>query len=352
MKAKTRAQLARLAAEAAREKREERVRKSISLKSRVVEEIKELLRRYRVLAVVSVDETPTAESRKIFDKVSNYGAVIRLYKNSLVLKALEEIGAKNLDGVSRHLTGSNVFIFTNMNPFELARLLEELVEHRYAKPGDAVDFDVELTPGPTDIKPGPSLSLFGKLKIPTQVREGVVWIAKDVRVLKAGDKVSPELCSLLRKLGIPIIPVRLQLKAVYEDGLVYLPENLKIDLEEIGRSLAAAVSASKALALELALPIPEVVPELVLRAHRASVELAAAIGYAAPEVARELLVRATFQALALAQALSGKVDLGIPVSAPQTRAEGLKPKEEEEEKPEKEEVGEEEIAEGIASLFG
>ncbi len=351
MRAKTRAQLAELMSELTEAKKVERVRKAISLKAEIVEEIKGLLNQYGVLAVISADATPTAESRKIFNKVSNYG-VVRLYKNSLVLRALDELGAGNLDEIAKYLTGSNVFVFTNMNPFEFARLLDRLVEYRYAKPGDVVDFDVELAPGPTDIKPGPSMSLFGKLKIPTQVREGVVWIARDTKILKAGDKVSPELCSLLRRLGIPIIPVRLKLKAVYESGRVYLPENLKIDLEEFKKSFAAAASASRTLALELALPVAEVVPELILRAYRASVELAAAIGYVIPEVIQGLFVRALAQAVALAQALSGRVDLGVPVGAPRAEARETEPrKKEEEEKPEKE-VGEEEIAEGIASLFG
>lgn len=346
MKSKTRARLTKLMSELV-EVKKERVRKTIDLKSKVVEEIKNLLSRYRVLAILSIDRMPSAESRRIYDKLSKYG-VVRLYKNSLILRALRDMKAKNLNEVSKYLTGPNIFVFTNMNPFKLAKLLDEFVEYRYAKPGDTVGFDVELAPGPTGVKPGPSMSLFGKLKIPTQVREGVIWIAKDTRVLKQGDKVSPELSSLLRRLGIPIIPVRVQLKAIYEGGYVYLPKDLRIDYEEIKKNLAAAVGMSKLLALELALPVPEVVPELILRAHRASVELAAAIGYVTPEIVRELFAKAVSQALLVAQAVSGKVDLGIPVSTTQIKVDKVEVKKEEE----KEEVKEEDIAEGISSLFG
>jgi|YelNatPaOPRAMG01_1025707.scaffolds.fasta_scaffold01618_28 large subunit ribosomal protein L10 len=355
MKAKTRAQLERLVSELSKSKPTPRVRKSINLKSQVIEEIKGLLRQYKVLAIASIDGVPSSESKRLYRKLVEQGALVRLYKNSLVLRALRELGAENLDELAKYLTGSNMYIFTNMNPFELAKVLETAVEYRFAKPDEVADFDVELTPGPTDIKPGPSLSLFGKLKIPTQVREGVIWIAKDTKVLKRGDKVSSELCSLLRKLGIRVVPVRIRLKVVYEGGCLYPPEHLKIDYEKFRNDLVAAIGASKALALELAFPVPELMPELLARAQRVAVELAASIGYITPETASVVVSKALARAYALAQALSGKVDLGVavptaPAAGPSKEEKKEKPEKKEEE--EKKEVSEEEVAEGIASLFG
>ena len=343
MKSKTRTQLTKLMSELAKTKERERLRKSIGLKSRVVEEIKSLLSRYKVVAIVSMDRVPSAESRRIYSKLSECG-VVKLYKNSLVLRALQDVKAKNLEEISKYLTGSNTFIFTNTNPFKLAKLLDEFVEYRYAKPGDTVSFDIELAPGPTGIKPGPSMSLFGKLKIPTQVREGVIWIAKDTKVLKQGDKVSVELSSLLRRLGIPVVPIKAQLKAVYEDGFIYLPKDLRIDYEEIKKSITAAISMSKSLALELALPVPEVIPELIAKARRISIELASAIGYVTPDILQELFTKAISQAILVAQVVSSKA---TPEPSTDTTHPESGEKEKEEEKKE-----EEEIAEGIASLFG
>lgn len=350
MKSKSRAQFERLVSELAGVEKSERVRESINVKSKVVDQIKELLKQYRVLAIMAIDRAPTAESKRMFGKLSEHG-VVKLYKNSLVLRALRDIGARNLGDVSKYLTGSNIFMFTNMNPFKLAKLVEELAEYRYAKPGDAVDFDVELSPGPTGIKPGPSMSLFGKLKIPTQVVEGIVWIARDTKVLKRGDKVTSELSSLMRRLGIKIMPVKVQLKAVYEDGYIYLPKDLKIDYDAVRKELISAISMSKQLAIELAIPTPEVVSDLLIRARRISIELAAALGYTTPEIAQDLLTKAVSQALVVAQAISSRVDLGIAVSTgkQEERREEEK-KEVEEERKEKE--AEEELAEGISSLFG
>ncbi len=352
MKAKTRAQLERLVAELSEFRPTTKVRKSISLKSQIVEEIKNLLSQYKVLAIASIEGVSSFESKRIYRKLAEYGVLVKLYKNNLMLRALRELGAENLDELARYCSGSNVFLFTNMNPFELAKLLETVVEYRFAKPNEVVDFDLELAPGPTDIKPGPSMSLFGKLKIPTQVREGVIWIAKDTKVLKRGDKVTPELGSLLRKLGIRVVPVKVRLKAVYEGGYLYLPEHLKIDYEKFKSDLMAAIGISKTLALELAFPVPELMPELVARAQRIAVELATSVGYITPETVNAAISKALTSAYALAQAISGKVDLGISVPTAPTTTPREEKKEEPEEEEEKKEVSEEEVAEGIASLFG
>ena len=357
MRAKTRAQLEKLIKLSKFEEREVPLRESIKRKAAIVEEIKGLLKQYRTVAVVSAEATPTKEFRRIYDRLRSLGCVVKHYKNSLVLRALKELNVKNLDSLAPYLTGPNVYVFTNLNPFELAKVLEETVEYRYAKPGDTAVFDVELGPGPTDIKPGPSMSLFGKLRIPIQVREGQIWIAKDAKVLKAGDKVSGELASLLIKLGIAIIPVRAKLKVVYEGGTVFTPDSLKIDYEAIRRSFVEAVTYSKVLAIELALPVPEVVPELLVRAFRASAELAFRTGYLTPEIAPVVVSRAVGVALALATALAGKVDLGIAIATPAAPTAAATPapapeKKEERKEEEKKEVSEEEIAEGISALFG
>jgi large subunit ribosomal protein L10 len=357
MRAKTRAQLERLIKLGELEERKTPLRESVKRKAVIVEEIKGLLKQYRTVAVIGAGGTPTKESRRIYDRLRSLGCIVRHYKNSLVLRALKELNARNLDSLAAYLTGPNVYLFTNLNPFELAKVIEETVEYRYAKPGDTAVFDVELGPGPTDIKPGPSMSLFGKLKIPIQVREGQIWIAKDAKVLKAGDKISEELASLLIKLGVAVIPVRAKLKVIYEEGIIYTPESLKIDYEAVRKSFVEAVTYSKVLAVELALPIPEVVPELLVRAFRASAELAFRTGYLTPETAPVVISKAIGAALALATALTGKVDLGIAVATPATptaaTAQTPAPeKKEERREEEKKEVTEEEIAEGISALFG
>ncbi len=357
MKGNTRAKMLKLLEKLSKEEKVQktRVRPAIVKKQATVGELKKLLQNYKTIGFIDLEGIPTPQYKQIKKELEKYG-FIKVYKNSLFLRAAKEIGLRNLDKLEPYLTGTNAFIFTNLNAYELVLMLEKHTALRYAKPGDKATDDIYLPQGPTGIQPGPMLSVFGKLKVPTQVREGIIWIAKDTRVAKAGDAISPELASLLRKLGIRPIHVKLRLKVVWDNGLVLPSDKLVVNIEEFKNELIGAVSVAKELAAEAALPLPEVLPGAIARAHLRAIALISEIGLLTPETAEIVIRSALSKALVLAANLAQKVpDLGLSISlpptAPQPQAAPAEEKKEEEEE-EKEEVSEEEIAEGISSLFG
>jgi large subunit ribosomal protein L10 len=332
----------------------ERVRASLLQKERVVEEIKELLKSHKAVAIIDLQGVPANQYKKIKSELSRYG-IIKVFKNNVFLRAFKELGLEGVEELSKYLTGINAFMFTNENPYEIALRLEKTVAPRFAKPGDKAEDDIYVPEGPTGIPPGPMLSVFGKLKIRTQVREGVIWIAKETKVASAGDEISPELSSLLRRLGIKPVMVRLRLKAVWEDGKVYPVEELKVDVDAFKADLLKAVAAGKEVAVEAALPLPDVLPEILARAYRRAELLAAEAGFVTPETASAVFKAAVAKALALAIKVKEKApDIGIDVEVPAAPAPAAAAPSEEkkEEEEEEKEVSEEEIAEGISSLFG
>ena len=356
MKGSTRSKLIKLLKELERRKREakEKVRPALIKKQKIVEEIKNLFGKYRVVALIDLERVPTPEYKRIKRRLEEYG-FIRVYKNSLFLRAMKELGLRGIKELSQYLTGTNAFMFTNMNPFELALMLDKIKEMRYAKPGDTASDDIYVPQGSTGIPPGPMLSIFGKLRIPTQVREGIIWIAKEVRVAKAGDKISPELASLLRKLDLKVIEVKLKLKAVWDNGLVIPSEKLKLDLESYKNDLLSALNIARNVAIEAAIPLPEVLPNVLVRAVRSALGLSSEAGFITTDNITYIYTTAIARATALASHLAAKApDLGLEVTKPPTppKEEKVEKEEEKEEEEKKEEVSEEEIAEGIASLFG
>ncbi|MEO3992944.1 MAG: 50S ribosomal protein L10 [Desulfurococcaceae archaeon TW002] len=334
-------------------------RKSIIEKGAVVNEIKKLLTTYKTLGVVSLEGVSARELAEIKKSLSSYG-VVKVLKNTIVTRALRELGLPSLEEFLNYLTGPNLFIFTNLNAFMLANLVDRIVVLRYVKPGEKAPADIYVPEGPTGIPPGPMMSVFGKLKIRTMVREGIIWIAKESKVASAGDVISPELASLLRKLEIKAYPVKLSIKAVLDKGVVIPADKLKLDIESFKKELLAALQTSRILAVETALPLPEVMPEIIIRAYTKAINLACEIAYVTPENTHLILGRAINKAQALAIALMQKhPELNIPVTAQpvtttQPPQEVKKPteKEEETEEEKEKEVSEEEIAEGISSLFG
>jgi large subunit ribosomal protein L10 len=359
MKAKTKAKFMKILKELELRKgiTKEEIRPSIVKKEAIVKEIMDLLKKYKTIAIVDLERTPSRQYKEIKRKLSKR-AFIKMYKNRLFLRAAEKVGLKNVDLLKPYLTGSNVFIFTDMNAYELTLLLNKLATKRYAKPGDIATEDIYIPAGPTGIPPGPMLSVFGKFRIPTQVREGIIWVAKDTRVVKAGEEINPDLIALLQKLDIAPMEVKLRVKAVWDEGVVIPAEELVIDIDAFKDELMKAVNIAREVAVETALPLPDVLPEIIRRAYIRATALVAEAGFVTPETAEQVFKAAITKAMVLGAILSTKApDLGIevalpavaPAAAPQPAEEK---KEEEEEEEKEEEVSEEEIAEGIASLFG
>lgn len=328
------------------------VRRIPEWKLREVEELASLIRKYRVIGVASLEGLPTSQLQKIRKKLRGK-AVLRVAKNTLFKIALEKAGVRNREELAKYLKGSNLFVFTNMSAFELALLLEKEKTSMPAKPGMVATSEIVVPAGDTGLTPGPILSTFGKLRIPTRVQDGTIWVAKDTVVARPGDEISPELASLLQKLGIEPFEVGISLKVAFDDGLVIPGDELKLDLEEYKSKLAKAHAEALQIASEIALPVPEALELSLVKAAARALALASEAGFVTPETAEAVLARAHARALALVAALGDVAkELGVELAAPSAPAaeekeEGEKKEEEKEEKRE-----EEELEAGLSALFG
>ncbi|MEM2021210.1 MAG: 50S ribosomal protein L10 [Zestosphaera sp.] len=362
MKSSTKSRLFKLMAalEEGRKPERKAVRKSIKEKEALISEIKSLAARYNVIGLIDLEGVPSREFGEIKKTLRRYGEV-RVFKDTLVKRALEELGLPGAREFVKCLTGSNLLIFTNLNAFMLANIVERVVILRYVKPGEKAPSDIYVPEGPTGIPPGPMMSVFGKLKLRTMVKEGIIWVAKESKVASAGDVVSPELASLLRRLEIKAYPVRLTLKVVLDEGILIPKERLKLNLEDFRNELLSAIHLGRTLAVEALLPLPEVLPEILSNAYLRATLLASEAGYLTRETASIVLRSVVCKALTLANLLMQKQpELDLPVVAqavaPEVVQTPQKPREMKEApeagEEEKKEVSEEEIAEGISSLFG
>ncbi len=330
-----------------------RARRIPKWKIEEVEELVELIKSYKVIALADLTKIPTKQlqviRKNLRDKV-----VFRVTKNTLFKLAAEKAGLKNFDEFKKYLEGSNLFLFTNINPFELLLLLEKYKARAPAKPGDIAPTEIVIPAGSTGIPPGPMLSVFGRLKIPTRVQGGSIWVSKDTVVAKPGDKITPELASILQKLGIEPIEIKLQLKAAYDEGLIIPKDKLVIDLEEYKNDIIKAYQDALKIGMEVAYPEPSILELSLTKAYINALLLAVEALIITPETVELILSKAEAQAKALAAILSQKApELGLEVETPiaQPAAEEEK-KEEKEEEEKKETISEEDIAAGLGALFG
>ncbi len=321
-----------------------------SWKVEEVTELTDLLEKYRVLAIIDRDKLPTTyiqTARKFFSN----NVVIRSAKRKLIEIALKKTGVRN-EELFKLLQGQNLYVFTNMNPFQLAMLLSENKVYTYYKPGDVVESDVVIYEGNTGLPPGPILSTFGKLKIPVRPQGNSIWVVKDTVVARKGDKVTPELSSILRKLGMALKEVKVRIKAVYDSGTLIHGEELFLNIGEYEDRVLRAFKNAVALATEIAWPVPEVLELSIRKAQLTAIALACETGFVTPETAEAVLRTAIAKALAIAEAIAPHApELGLSTRHVQVKAEAQQAEEKRAEE-KKEEVSEEDLSAGLSALFG
>jgi len=335
-----------------------------------LEEIKSILSQYRTILFIAADEVNSKlvlELRRAFEG----RGVVKVVRNAMLLRAMRDVGAKNVEELAKILSGSAIKVFTNLNAFEAARIVEGIQVFEKPRVGMKVDFDIVVEPMKTDLKPGPIMSLFGKLRIPTQVRDGVLWIAREAVVAKAGSQLTEDHVSLLDKLGIKIVPVKPRMLFAYEDGLILRAEELKLNIDEYREQVRSAALFALNLAAELAIPEPSVLALAIRRAVQRAYAVATETGYITPDTARAVFASAVTKACSLAAALASKspelagvLQVALPAAVQQLQqpveqqkqAEAAKEekekKAEEAGEEEKKELTEEELSEGLAALFG
>jgi len=326
-------------------------------KVEVVRELKELFTKYPVVGIIDVTGIPTAQLQVIRRRLSDR-VRFKVAKKTLILKALEELGVEK-SKVEPYLRGTVMLAFTDINPFKLYKMLESEKVAVEAKPGQVATKEIVVPEGPTEITPGPMLGVLGRFKIPYEVRGGKVYIKKATVVAKPGDVISPELASILLKLGIKPFEVSIKPHAVYDGGIVIPEDMLRVDIEALKREVQDSLVEAFKLAVGIAYPeIPEAITASLLEALRASDILAGIVSLPTPDLLESAIRRALVEELLVVAALGEKArELGVePVQlAAERRTVEEKPTTPavEEEKGEKEEEKEEvDIASGLESLFG
>ncbi len=248
-------------------------------KSAEVEAIKDLLQEYKFIGVASLQKVRATQLQEL--KKNLTGKVyMRVLKNTLMKLAIDELGKEDLKKLETYLSGSNVLLFTNLNPFNLALLLERGKVKTTAKSGDIAAMDVVIPAGNTGQPPGPIISQLNSVGLPTRIESGSVWVSKDTLVVREGETINERLAGVLSKLGVKAVEAGLSMQAVLDEGIIIVGEELKLDIDGTRKSLEQSNAVAFALSVAIAYPTPENIVTLLQFAHQKA--LALSIGAAVP----------------------------------------------------------------------
>lgn len=324
-------------------------------KAKIVSELEELAKRYNYIFVFDAHELSARILHEYRFRLRGIG-VVKVAKHNLMRIALRKVYGEIPQDVDKELFGERAYIFTNENPALFVKVVEAKAVRRKAKAGDVAPYDIIAPAGPTNLSPGPILSKFGKLKIPTRVQEGKIWIAKDSTVVKAGQQITEEIADILRALGVEPVYEKLKLIGVIWRGRRFVPvDEISVEPKKYFEMFQQAASAAKNLAINVVYPTPEVLAVVIPNAYARALALAVHLGVITKDTLPALLARAVSEASALAALIAPKApQLGFQVQqTPQQTEQAPAAEQGEEKRAEEGEKGpsEEDIASGLASLF-
>jgi len=271
-------------------------------KSAEVEAIKDLLQEYKFIGVASLQKVRATQLQEL--KKNLTGKVyMRVLKNTLMKLAIEELGKADLQKLETYLEGSNVLLFTNLNPFKLALLLERGKVKTTAKSGDIAAMDVVIPAGNTGQPPGPIISQLNAVGLPTRIESGSVWVSKDTLVVRKGEAINERLAGVLSKLGVKAVEAGLSMQAVLDEGLIILGDKLKIDIDGTRKSLEQGNAEAFALSVAIIYPTAENITIFLQIAHQKAVALSLGAAVPTKETIGDLIRKAQTEMLSLNNAV-------------------------------------------------
>lgn len=263
-------------------------------KSSEVAEIKGILKEYKSIGIASLKKVRASQLQEL--KKSMSGKVhFRILKNTLVKFALEEMAEADLKKLEAFLDGSNVYLFTNLNPFKLSIMLERGKVKTTAKSGDVAAMDVVIPAGNTGQAPGPVISQLNAVGLPTRIESGSVWVSRDTLVVRRGEVINERLAGVLSKLNIKAVELGLSMRAVLDNGLMIVGDQLKIDVEATRKSIEQNNALAFALAMSIAYPTKETIKPLLQMAHQKACALSVSAAIPTKETIGDLIRKANMQ---------------------------------------------------------
>jgi large subunit ribosomal protein L10 len=267
-------------------------------KKQQVADIKSLMAKYPIVAVLNLENLPARQLQKMKTKLRKE-VEIKMAKKPVIKQAFKESDKPNIALLEKYLSGMPALLLTKENPFKLYKIIKKSKSAAAIKPGQQTPKDIMIPAGPTPFAPGPIIGELGMLKIKAGIEGGKVVIKQDAHVAQKGDTVNAQLSSLLMRLGIEPMEIGLDLVAVYEKGEILTKDVLDIDESAYIAKIQTAATESMNLAVDIAYASKDTILLLIQKSFRDSRALAVERDILADAVIDQILMKADAQANAL-----------------------------------------------------
>jgi large subunit ribosomal protein L10 len=281
-------------------------------KLETVAKLRDSLESYNTVGVVEMSAIGAKTVQKLRADLRSRGALMVVAKNTLMMKAIEETTLEGSEKLAEFVSGPVAFLFTNQSPYAIANYLETNKVKAPAKSGQIAQRTVTIPKMNTGFPPGTIISELNSVGLPTRIEGGTVAISEDTVVVRAGERVSTTLASILSRLEIEPFEVGLSLDVVLENGEIIEHDDLLIDFDAIKNDLIFAHQQARNLSINAAVFTDETATQIIANAHNKALSVASEIGYVTVETADRVIGSAHFKALALLKAVVEKNSSAVP----------------------------------------
>jgi large subunit ribosomal protein L10 len=238
-------------------------RKVPERKLKNMKEIKEFFNSNNTLMLISTKNLPDKQLQTI-KKTIRGKAVIKFYKKSTLMKALEE--NQKIKELENDIEENTAVVFSQEDPFKLALMFSENKNPVKAKAGQIIQEDIFVEPGPTEFVPGPIISELNNAKIKFGIENGKISIKARSAIAKKGEKVTLEKASIMDKLDLKPFYVGLSSISAYDKNSDQIYKNLNFSKEEIINNLKEFSRKALNFAIHISYYCKETISVLISKA--------------------------------------------------------------------------------------
>jgi large subunit ribosomal protein L10 len=301
-------------------------------KKKTVKEFNELVNAYPVIGVVNMENLPAPPLQKMRLQLRDT-AVIKMTKSRLMKIVFEKSKEKKkgIEKLNDYLKGMPALIFTEQDPFKLAKTLKKSRSNAPAKAGQIAPKDIVVTAGSTSFSPGPIISELASAGIKTAIENGKIAIKQDAVVVKEGETVDAKRAGILARLGVEPMEIGLNLVAVYDNGTIFTKDVLETDEDEFIDRIKQAYTSSITIALELPFLTDATTEIMIAKAFNNAKSVALSQNIITDETKEQIIAKANNEMLAL------KSKVNIPEIPKQENTPEAKEEKKDKEQPEQKE---------------
>ena len=271
-------------------------------KYKEVEELTQIIQNHPVIGIAEIGSIPAPQMQQMRENLREK-LIIKSSKNTLFFRSLDDADAKvkDIKALKDIIQGQTALIATDLNPFKLFNMLKLTRTKAPAKGGEIAPEDIVVKAGDTSFKPGPIVGELQKVGIPAAIQGGKVAIKKDKVIVKKGEKIPKDVAQMLTRLEIYPIELGISLQGVYEDGFIFKPDVLDVDIDGFISQMKLAASHGLNLAVETAWVTKDTIQPLIVKAYQNSLAVAIDQGIINKETAKIIVSKAHRSMLSVAK---------------------------------------------------